>query len=131
MHKTKCRPYHAADAGSSGGGGGIPSLKPNERSGSCQRYMGTVCSEYIGNAYIFVSQGLTQTYIEAKLKSAFKVITNSPQLSKECAKYAIPAVCHSTLPLCDMQTQRPRKVSTYYYRTPLLCSCAHFTKTVL
>ena len=50
-------------------------------SGSCQRYTGTVCSQYIGtNSFIFVSQGLTQTYIEAKLKAAFKVITNSPQV---------------------------------------------------
>ena len=88
----------------------IPSLKPNERSGSCQRYVGHACSEYIGSNQIFVSQGLTQAYIEAKLKAAFKVIKNSPQLSKECAKYAIPAVCLSTLPLCDTQTQRPRKV---------------------
>ena len=47
-------------------------------------------------------------------KNSFKVTPPAlPQLSKKCAKYAIPAVCHSTLPLCDMQTQRPRKVSKY------------------
>jgi hypothetical protein len=55
-------------------------------------------------------QGLTQDYIEKKLSAAFQVITNSPDLSKECAKYALPAICLSTLPLCDTQTQRPRKV---------------------
>jgi hypothetical protein len=34
----------------------LPNLKPNERSGTCQRYTGTVCSKYTGNHFIFVSQ---------------------------------------------------------------------------
>ena len=55
-------------------------------------------------------KGLSQDYIEKKLKAAFHVITNSPDLSKECAKFAIPAICLSTLPLCDSQTKKPRKV---------------------
>lgn len=88
----------------------LPSLKPDEKSGSCQRYTGTVCSKFIGTNYIFVSKGLTQMYIEAKLQAAFQVITNSPDMSLECSKYAIPAVCLSTLPLCDVQLQRHRKV---------------------
>ena len=120
-----------------GGGGArtssssrIPSLKPNEQSGSCQRYTGSVCSEYIGGGgssggYIFVSEGLTQHYIEGQLKLTFKVIKDSPLLSQECAKYAIPAVCLSTLPLCDMQTQRPRKVISRRPTYTLLLHSTH------
>ena len=90
--------------------GNVPSLKPNERAGMCQRYSGSVCREHLGSNFIFVSQGLTQDYIEKKLQASLEVISNSPELSKECAKYAIPAICLSTLPLCDTQTQKPRKV---------------------
>ena len=111
--------HYVEDAGAatassrmSGNSAGIPNLTPNENFGSCQRYSGDVCSKYIGSNHIFVSQGLTQSYVESKLKAAFAVIMNSPELSKECAKFAIPAVCLSTLPLCDMKTQRPRKVSS-------------------
>jgi hypothetical protein len=104
--------HHAASTGAMNGN--MPSLKPNERSGRCQRYTGSVCSQHVGSNYIFVSQGLTQDYIEQKLQASFQVITNSPDLSKECAKYAIPAICLSTLPLCDRQTQRPRKVLHFF-----------------
>ena len=91
--------------------GNLPSLKPNERAGRCQRYTGTVCRDHLGgNANVFVSQGLTLDHIEQKLQASLQVISNSPELSKECAKYAIPAICLSTLPLCDSQTQKPRKV---------------------
>jgi len=42
--------------GSSGIDAELPNLKPNERSGTCQRYTGAVCSKYTGNHFIFVSQ---------------------------------------------------------------------------
>ena len=86
-------------------------MKPNERAGRCQRYSGSVCQEHLGNKYIYVSQGLTLDYIERQLQKSLMVIKNSPDLSKECAKYAIPAICLSTLPLCDTQIQKPRKVN--------------------
>ena len=92
----------------------LPNLTPNENAGgSCQPYTGNVCKKFIGSNYVFVTQGLTQQHIESKLQSTLQVILQSSKLSKECAKYAIPAICHSTLPLCDMksQRQRPRKVS--------------------
>ena len=76
-----------------------------------------MCREHLGNNYIFVSQGLTLEHIEQKLQASLQVIANSPELSKECAKYAIPAICFSTMPLCDAQTQKPRKVrhKTIFY----------------
>ena len=55
----------------------------------------------------------SQAYIEQKLQAALQVITASPDLRRECSRYAIKAICLSTLPLCDMQTSypKPRKVS--------------------
>ena len=105
-----------ASASSAGGrvlNADLPNLTPNEHAGgSCQPYTGNVCKKFIGSKYVFVTQGLTQQHIESKLQSTLQVILQSSKLSKECAKFAIPAICHSTLPLCDMQTrqQRPRKV---------------------
>ena len=90
----------------------LPSLVPNEDAGSCHRYTGSVCKEFINNEYIFVSEGVTQDHAESMLQQTLKVIMRSSKLSKECGKYAASAICHSTLPLCDMNTQphRPRKV---------------------
>ena len=96
------------------GGADLPSLRPTEQAGTCQRYTGTICSEYIRPSdLIFVSRGLTQAYIEQKLQAALQVITASPDLRMECSKYAIKAICLSTLPLCDRQTRKPRKVRSH------------------
>jgi len=50
---------------------GNPSLVPNEASGFCQQYFGTVCAKYIGNNFIYISEGLSQEYIEKKLQGVF------------------------------------------------------------
>ena len=91
-------------------GENIPSLEPNERSGVCEPYVGSVCAKYVGQEYVFVSEGLSQQYIEQKLTAALTVITASPDLSESCSHYAIPSICLSTLPLCDRRTERPRKI---------------------
>ena len=91
-------------------GGNIPNLKPNERSGSCQPYEGQVCAKFVGQEYVFVTEGLTQQYIEQKLTSAFTVITASPDLTEACSHYAIPSICLATFPLCDRRTEKPRKI---------------------
>ena len=90
---------------------GMPQLKPDARGrGQCQPYMGTACSSYVGNEYVYISESLTQNYIEQKLTSAFSVISKSPNLSEECSSYAFYAVCLSTFPLCDRNTEKPRKM---------------------
>jgi hypothetical protein len=91
-------------------GQNIPSLEPNERAGTCQPYVGSVCAKYVGQEYVFVTEGLTQQYIEQKLTAALTVITASPELSESCSHYAIPSICLATLPLCDRRTEKPRKV---------------------
>ena len=88
----------------------LPDLKPNAHRGSCQPYLGTACSKYVGQEYVFVSEGLNQNHIERKLASAFSAIKNSPDLSDSCGNYAIPSICVSTFPLCDRKTEKPRKM---------------------
>ena len=87
-----------------------PSLIPNEQSGFCQQYHGTVCSKYIGSNYIYISEGLSHEYIERKLQGVFSAIKASQQMSEECAEFALPSICLSTFPICDNKTQKPRKI---------------------
>ena len=87
-----------------------PSLVPNEQSGYCQQYHGTVCSEYIGSNYIYISEGLSHEYIERKLQGVFTAIAASQQMSPECAEFALPSICLSTFPICDQKNQKPRKI---------------------
>ena len=87
-----------------------PSLVPNEQSGFCQQYHGSVCSKYIGNNYIYISEGLSHEYIERKLQGVFSAITASQQMSEDCAEFALPSICLSTFPICDKKTQKPRKI---------------------
>ena len=88
----------------------MPDLSPDEKRGSCVPYEGTACLKYVGREYVYVSQKLTQSYIEQKLQSAFAVISSSPDLSEKCSKFAIPSICLSTFPLCDRTTEKPRKL---------------------
>ena len=99
---------HSQSFVASPGAGDLPSLKPDEAKGKCQRYVGTACSKVVGDSYVFVS--MDQHYVEQKLAATFSVITASPDMSPRCAEFAIPAICHSTFPLCDKRTQRPRKL---------------------
>lgn len=64
----------------------------------------------MGQEYVFITQGLTQEYIEQKLNAALTVITASPELTESCSHYAIPSICLATLPLCDRRTEKPRKI---------------------
>ena len=64
--------------------------------------------QVVGDSFVFVSTD--QEYVEQKLAATFSVITSSPDMSARCAQFAIPAICHSTFPTCDMDTNRPRKL---------------------
>jgi len=105
------RPSHVAPRPGGGKlGSGIPNLRPDGKAGSCRPYEGSVCAKYVGQEYVFVAEGLSQHYVEQKLKAAFAAISTSPDLSPDCSPYAIPAVCLSTFPLCDRLTERPRRL---------------------
>jgi receptor tyrosine kinase-like orphan receptor 1 len=89
---------------------GIPKLNPSGQRGNCEPYVGTACSNSVGQEYVFVADGLSQVYIEQKLSAAFTVISASPDLSEFCSPYAIPSICLSTFPLCDRFTEKPRQL---------------------
>ena len=87
----------------------LPSLKPDEKMGQCQKYLGTACSDYIGSdSYVWVSTD--QHYVDEKLSLTFRTITGPKLMSPRCSQFAIQAICHSTFPLCDKRTQKPRKL---------------------
>ena len=89
---------------------GNPSLVPNEASGFCQPYYGTVCAQYIGANYIYISEGLSQEHIEKKLAGVLPVIKASPDMTSECATYALPSICLSTFAICDKKKAKPKKI---------------------
>jgi hypothetical protein len=74
--------------------------------GPCQPYVGSLCSKYIGQEYVFVPQGLSQEYIEEKVNETFTAI--SP--SDSCAPYSNKALCMTALPLCNKKTQEPKLI---------------------
>ena len=86
----------------------LPSLKPDEKQGKCQQYVGSACREALGDRQVWVSTD--QRYVEEKLSHTFRTITTSNLMSDRCAKFAIAAICHSTFPLCDERTRRPRRI---------------------
>ena len=86
----------------------LPSLKPNEKQGQCQQYVGAACREVLGDNNVWVSTD--QRYVEEKLAHTFNTITKSNLMSDRCEKFAIAAICHSTFPLCDVRTKRPRNI---------------------
>ena len=88
----------------------IPSLVPNEQSGYCQQYHGSVCKDYIGDNYIYISEGLSHEYIERKLQGVFSAISASQQMSDKCAEFALPIICLSSFRICDEKNRKPRKI---------------------
>ena len=89
---------------------GLPSLKPDEKAGRCEKYIGSACAKVFGGGETFVFLSTDQAYVEKKLAATFVVMATSPDMTGRCAEFAIPAICHSTFPLCDQRTRRPRKL---------------------
>ena len=48
-----------------------------DEKGACEPYIGTVCAKYIGQDYVYITDGLAQNYLEQKLQSAFSIISSS------------------------------------------------------
>lgn len=115
--------------GGNGGGGGGNGLLPDEfasdqyektpdvvGAGFCQPYRGSVCSQFIGNASIYVTSHRSQQIMEEKLSSVFTVVATSHDVSPACHRFAIPSLCFSAFPLCDEDAREPkaRKVRRHY-----------------
>jgi len=40
----------------------------------------------------------------------YNILIYSYLVISRCAEFAIPSICHSTFPLCDLRTEKPRKL---------------------
>ena len=72
----------------------------------CERYSGTICKNYLGNQFVYVRPLQGQTKNEMYMRALFGIL---PQyISEQCQPYAIPALCLSTFPLCDLTVKYPK-----------------------
>ncbi|XP_053210968.1 inactive tyrosine-protein kinase transmembrane receptor ROR1-like [Panonychus citri] len=91
---------------------GQPEIDEKMRSGFCEPYRGTVCSQVIGNQTIYVDSEGSQDSMEQKIGAVFTVIKSSRDVSLQCHRFAIPSLCFSGFPLCnqDLPQPKPRQV---------------------
>lgn len=84
------------------------------RQASCHHYHGHVCNEYLDkNKLLYIQK--SPKILEESLRSPFSLL--KPRLLKDCAKYALKAICLTTYPYCP-STNKPKPVR--------LCSLLHW-----
>jgi len=54
----------------------LPVLKPTDHAGRCEPYTGHICRGYLHSSLVFISDGLTQDYVERKLRASLEVNGN-------------------------------------------------------
>ncbi|XP_035698838.1 inactive tyrosine-protein kinase transmembrane receptor ROR1-like isoform X5 [Branchiostoma floridae] len=85
-----------------------PAMSDRDMGGYCQQYRGAACRKFIGNATIYMDTLRAQGIIENQLTAAFTVIGTSSDLTKRCADYAIPSLCHYAFKYCDAHFPYPQ-----------------------
>ncbi|XP_078575242.1 inactive tyrosine-protein kinase transmembrane receptor ROR1-like isoform X3 [Branchiostoma floridae x Branchiostoma japonicum] len=85
-----------------------PATSDRDMGGYCQQYRGAACRKFIGNATIYMDTLRAQGIIENQLTAAFTVIGTSSDLTKRCADYAIPSLCHYAFKYCDAHFPYPQ-----------------------
>lgn len=76
------------------------------RQASCHHYHGHVCSEHLDkNKLLYIKK--SPKILEESLRSPFSLL--KPRLLKDCAKYALKAICLTTYPYCP-STNKPKPV---------------------
>lgn len=77
-----------------------------KRQASCHHYHGHVCSEHLDkNKLLYIKK--SPKILEESLRSPFSLL--KPRLLKDCAKYALKAICLTTYPYCP-STNKPKPV---------------------
>ncbi|XP_046865864.1 tyrosine-protein kinase transmembrane receptor Ror isoform X2 [Drosophila willistoni] len=82
-----------------------------QSSGVCHLYNGTICHEFLNNAYVFISPNLTMVELEERLMAAYRVIKDSKDMNSNCRTYALPSLCFSSLPIC----RTPERTNLLYF----------------
>ena len=78
--------------------------------GVCEPYRGTVCAEYLtGNYTIYSTSDAKQETIEERLKT-IRSVFQSVNLTSDCAKFAMPALCFFAFPVCKRNINSPMQV---------------------
>lgn len=78
----------------------------NFRQASCHHYHGHVCNEYLDkNKLLYLNKN--PKILEESLRSPFSLL--KPRLLKDCAKYALKAICLTTYPYCS-SSNKPKPV---------------------
>ena len=76
------------------------------RQASCHHYHGHVCNEYLDkNKLLYLNKN--PKILEESLRSPFSLL--KPRLLKDCAKYALKAICLTTYPYCS-SSNKPKPV---------------------
>lgn len=77
-----------------------------KRQASCHHYHGHVCNEYLDkNKLLYLNKN--PKILEESLRSPFSLL--KPRLLKDCAKYALKAICLTTYPYCS-SSNKPKPV---------------------
>ncbi|XP_072939290.1 tyrosine-protein kinase transmembrane receptor Ror [Epargyreus clarus] len=74
--------------------------EPRKLEPICQQYVGSVCSAYLKDQFVYVPFNTTQLAQEDKLLKAIQVTRYSNDISSHCEQYALPSLCYSTFPIC-------------------------------
>lgn len=79
--------------------------------GICQPYTGRICEKYMRNYTVFITPDTTMEALEEKLARAYGVIKESKDMNAICAKYAVPSLCITVLPIC----RTPEETNHYFF----------------
>ncbi|CAH1244272.1 ROR1 [Branchiostoma lanceolatum] len=85
-----------------------PATSDGDMGGYCQQYRGAGLPQFHRNATIYMDTLRAQGIIENQLTAAFTVIGTSSDLTKRCADYAIPSLCHYAFKYCDEHYPYPQ-----------------------
>ena len=78
----------------------------------CEAYRGSVCSQHLKNASIYVTSRSDQSYLELQLNNVLKHVETWSEISPQCHRFAMPLLCFTAFSLCDEYSSEviPRKV---------------------
>lgn len=86
-------------------------IDESQELGICQVYTGKICEKYMKNQTVFISPETSMEALEEKLARAYGVIRESKDMNTICAKFAVPSLCITVLPIC----RTPEETNHYYF----------------
>jgi len=78
-----------------------------ERTGRCELYSGSSCSEYLVGKYVFIKKGDSQRSLEKRISKWFETARSMKGVSDKCWPHAKVLMCFHTFPVCDSGRKLP------------------------